>query len=45
MPDYGKMAAAAANDELRRRAELAATWGMTREIVTWGTHQGTVHRD
>ncbi len=35
MPDYGKMAAEAANDELRRRAELAATWGMTREIVTW----------
>lgn len=35
MPDYAKMAAEAANDELRRRAELAATWGMTREIATW----------
>ena len=23
------------NDEHRRRVELAATWGMTREIATW----------
>lgn len=35
MPDYGKMAAEAANDEMRRRAELSATWGMTRDIATW----------